>query len=314
VDVSSRIRQRLTELGLDQKDLAVAAQVTESYISQLLTRRKAPPAPDRTDIYEKISAFLKLPRTELAKLAQAQRLDEAKRKIAGQPKPLLRDLRELLLRKCAAGDRDEVRRIFEKEAFGALERLVTQKILEAAQRTAREELQREEGLRRMAEAGGRSYEQLRVIILEFLDTDALHVSTDSCVSILEPMIDSWEINLSTFSMEIVLNRRLTKGGRKRYEFAEQPRKDSEVLQPGFHEFLADKGMSGDATQAEIEFLKQLQVPGKRPTPLYYYRELQNLRDPLHFAPGGLKDDVTPARRIERPVKNTLGARLSTDRQ
>jgi hypothetical protein len=33
---------------------------------------------------------------------------------------------------------------------------------------------------------------------------------------------------------------------------------------------------------EIEFLKKLRFNGKRPTPLYYYRELQNLRDPLHF--------------------------------
>jgi hypothetical protein len=26
----------------------------------------------------------------------------------------------------------------------------------------------------------------------------------------------------------------------------------------------------------------LRFKGKRPTPLYYYRALQNLRDPLHF--------------------------------
>ncbi len=50
MDVSFVIRQRLVELGLEQKDLARAARVTESYISQLLTRRKAPPAPNRTDM------------------------------------------------------------------------------------------------------------------------------------------------------------------------------------------------------------------------------------------------------------------------
>ena len=44
MDVVLLIRQRLEELGLEQKDLARAAHVTESYISQLLTRRKAPPA------------------------------------------------------------------------------------------------------------------------------------------------------------------------------------------------------------------------------------------------------------------------------
>src|SRR3989442_3903932 len=46
-------------LGLEQKGLAAAAQVTESYISQLLARKKAPPAPGRTDIYDKMGKFLK---------------------------------------------------------------------------------------------------------------------------------------------------------------------------------------------------------------------------------------------------------------
>ena len=76
MDVSSVIRQRLVELGLDQKGLAAAAEVTESYISQLLTRKKLPPAPDRTDIYEKMAKFLKLPSDRLSKLAELQRLEE----------------------------------------------------------------------------------------------------------------------------------------------------------------------------------------------------------------------------------------------
>ena len=57
MDVRGVIKSRLEELGLEQKDLAAAAEVTESYVSQLLTRKKLPPAPDRTDIYEKLKAF-----------------------------------------------------------------------------------------------------------------------------------------------------------------------------------------------------------------------------------------------------------------
>ena len=53
MDMLFVIRHRMEELGLEQKDLATAAEVTESYISQLLTRKKAPPAPERTDIYSK---------------------------------------------------------------------------------------------------------------------------------------------------------------------------------------------------------------------------------------------------------------------
>ena len=49
MDVCQLIKRRLEELGLEQKDLAAAAEVTDSYISQLLARKKLPPAPDRTD-------------------------------------------------------------------------------------------------------------------------------------------------------------------------------------------------------------------------------------------------------------------------
>ena len=45
MDVALVIRQRLDELQLEQRDLARAAHVTESYVSQILTRKKAPPAP-----------------------------------------------------------------------------------------------------------------------------------------------------------------------------------------------------------------------------------------------------------------------------
>jgi transcriptional regulator with XRE-family HTH domain len=72
VDVCLVIKQRLEELGLEQRDLAAAAEVTESYISQLLTRKKLPPAPGRTDIYDKMGKFLKLPSGKLAKLAEHQ--------------------------------------------------------------------------------------------------------------------------------------------------------------------------------------------------------------------------------------------------
>jgi hypothetical protein len=43
-----------------------------------------------------------------------------------------------------------------------------------------------------------------------------------------------------------------------------------------------RDLSGGATEGEVAFLKRLRFDGRRPTPLYYYRELQSLRDPLHF--------------------------------
>jgi transcriptional regulator with XRE-family HTH domain len=284
VDVALLIKHRLKELGLEQKDLAAAAQVTESYISQLLAGKKAPPAPGRTDIYEKIGRVLRLPSGELSNLADLQRKEELRKKAAETPRPLFQECRELILRKCDSARQRELRRIFEKEPFGELERLVTQKLLDVAQGVAKEELQSEEWLRLMAQLSGRSYEQMRVAILEFLDTDVFSVSAGNCISFLDPMIDSWDIDLKTFGMGVVLNRRLTAGSLKRFEFAEQEPPRPLAVEPGLEQFLKDASLSGDATEEEIEFLKTLKFREKQPSPIYYYRELQNLRDPLHFPP------------------------------
>jgi len=293
MDVCLVIRERLARLGLEQKDLAAAAEVTESYISQLLTRKKLPPAPDRTDIYEKMGEFLKLSSGKLAKLAELQRKAELKKGFEDPPTPLLQEVRELVLRKCTPEKQQEIRAIFEKQPFGELERLVTQKLLDVIKRVAREELKNEKWLGSVARVSGRSYKQMRVMILEFLDTDVFHVSLENCVSFLDPLIDSWDIDLATFSMNIVLNRRFAPGHSKRLEFVEAESDRPSGGEPGLNAFLKDASLSGKVTPEEIEFLKRLSFNGKRPTPLYYYRELQNLRDPLHFSA------LTPARKAIR---------------
>jgi len=281
VDVCLLIRQRLQELGLEQKDLASAAEVTESYISQLLNRKKLPPAPDRTDIYEKMAAFLKLPSDRLSKLADLQRTEELKRNLGDPPTPLFREVRELILRKCVPDREKQIRAILEKQPFGELERLVTQKLLDVVKRVAKEELNSENGLHLVARLTSRSYEQVRVNLLEFLDTDIFNLSPQNCVSFLDPLIETWDVDLATFSMEVVLNRRLAPGDPKRFEFVEKP-PDPVELEAGLRAFLNDSSLSGTATKEEVDFLKKLRFNGKRPTSLYYYRELQNLRDPIHF--------------------------------
>ncbi len=282
MDICLVIKQRLERLGLEQKDLAAAAEVTESYISQLLTRKKSPPAPDRTDIYEKMGAFLKMSSGKLAKLAELQRREELKRDFEDPPAPLFQDVRELVLRKCPPEKQPHLRAIFEKQPLGELERLVTQTLLDVIKRVAREELKSAKWLRSVARHSRQSYKQMRVTILEFLDTDVFHLSAENCVSFLDPLIESWDIDLSTFDMEIVLDRRLAPGHSKRFAFVERGPDQPSGGEPGLDAFLKDASLSGTVTQEEIAFLKRLRFNGKRPTPLYYYRELQNLRDPLHF--------------------------------
>src|SRR5713226_896666 len=140
MDVPLVIKQRLEELGLEQRDLATAAEVTESYISQLLTRKKLPPAPERTDIYDRMETFLRLPSAQLSKLADHQRREVLKRNLEDPPTPLFKEVRELILRKCPPNKEKQIRAIFEKQPFGELERLVTQKLLDVVKRVAKEEL------------------------------------------------------------------------------------------------------------------------------------------------------------------------------
>ncbi len=288
MDLSSVLKQRLEQLGHEQRDLAAATQVTESYISQLLTRKKAPPAPERTDIYRKIEEFLKFRRGELAKLVELQRHEELKRKLADPPAPLFKEVRELVLRKCKPGKQKQVRTIFERQPFGELELLVTQKLLDVVKEVARHELDSESWLRLVGRLNNRSYEELRVSILEFLDTNVFNVSVQNCVSFLDPLIESWDVDLTTFSLEVVLNRRVAPGHVKKFAFVEQPQGAGED-ERGLKEFLQEASLSAGTTAEEIDFFKALRLSGRHPTPLFYYRELQTLRDPLHFrgpAPGG----------------------------
>jgi len=289
LDFSLLIRQRLRELGTEQRDLAAAAQVTESYISQLLTGKKAPPAPERTDIYDRMETFLRLPAGKLASLADLVRTAALKRKLADPPAPLFREVRELILRKCSPEKAQPIRAMFEKEPFGALERLVTQKLLDVAKRVTKQELDDENWLRLVAGLTDTSYEEMRVTALDFLETDVFNVSPENCLTFLDPLIESWDIDFSTFAMEIVLNHRLAPGHPRKFEFVE--RQHAEINEePGLLAFMQDPFLRGDATAEEIEFLRKLKFT-RRPTALYYYRELQNLRDPLHF----LRDPVVASR-------------------
>ena len=120
-------------------------------------------------------------------------------------------------------------------------------------------------------------------VLEFLDMDVFNITPDSCIAFLDPLIVSWDIDLVSFGIEVVLNRRIAPAHLKKFEFVEREISEPSDTYPGMLEFLKDRSLSGDATPDEVGFLKQLRFKdGRRPTPLYYYRELQNLRDPLHF--------------------------------
>jgi transcriptional regulator with XRE-family HTH domain len=284
MEIGELIKHRLEALGHEQRDLAAAAAVTESYVSQLLTGKKSLPAASRSDIYDKFETFLMMPPGTLAKFAETQRLAALRTKIAEPAAPLFKEIRELILHKANNAQAQQLRSMFSKEPFGEIERLITQKLLDVAQEVVRQEWKNENWLRVLARLNHTSYEEMRVVVLEFLDTDVLDLSVQNFIDFLDPLIKSWDIDLTTFAMTVVFSAELGREQSKHFEFVEK--KTRSPVNPGsadgFLEFLQNPAMSGDANQEEIEFLKRLRFKNKKPTALYYYRELQNFRDPLHF--------------------------------
>ncbi len=140
MDLAAVIRARLEQLGIEQRALAVAAEVTESYISQLLSNKKMPPASDRSDIYSKFAKILRLPAQQLAKVADSQRREALKQKVVEPPEALFKEFRQLILRKVVSGKRQQVTNIFDREPFGHFERFITQKLLDVAKCAASEGL------------------------------------------------------------------------------------------------------------------------------------------------------------------------------
>jgi hypothetical protein len=197
---------------------------------------------------------------------------------------LFKEFRQLILRKCTAAKRKQVTSIFEREPFGEFERFVTQKLLDIAKGVAKEELGDEKWIHRVAHLSGRSYEETRVSILEFLDTDVFHVSVEDCIAFLNPLIQSWDIEFESFGMDVVLNRKLSRDYFKRLEFREAQPGLTDEIQPGLEQFLKDETLNDGVTEEETNFLKGLRLNGRHPSPLYYYRELQNFRDPINFLP------------------------------
>lgn len=281
MDVAELIRIRLEKLGYEQQDLAAAVRVTPSFVSQLLNRKKRPPSPNRTGIYRKMEKFLKLQAGDLSKLADLENKQELKRRLDFPSIPLFAQVREQILAKCQPGKRKEIQQIFEKEPFGEIERIVTQKLLDVAKEVTREGWNNENWVRLVARANHKSYEEMRVLVLEFLDSDIFSLSIQNAIYFLRPLIQSWDLDLITFEMTVGLSVRPGEEQLKKFAFVEIA-SEPLVEEAGFTDFLRDSTLSGDVTEEEIKFLKQLKFQQKRPNALYYYRELQNIRDPLHF--------------------------------
>ncbi len=274
MDFAFVVSQRLQELRLGQRDLASAAEVTESYISQILRRKKLPPLPNRTDIYDKMSGLLGLPGEELARLAALQHRDEIDRTWRHSREARFGPMRELILGKCGRHQKT-MRASFEKDPFGELERLITRTLIEVIRDEGRVHARDETWLHSLAANAGASYRKMRVELIDLLDSDP-SASIGDFTPFVELLIRSWTFDLDDFILVV----RLTTGATRRFVFGEDARQKAERDPAPLRAFLRNPRLSGGLTAEEMDILRSLRVPST--TPLFYYHILKNLRDPLNF--------------------------------
>ena len=209
VPVGQLLRRRLRELNRTPRELAAAVKVSEGFIADLVAGRRRAPAPSRSDLYTPMAKFLRLHRNDLPTCARAE---HAIAPAARRPSP---EVRRLTLELCHQGTVRALTRRVARRDGAELECLIVQRLLGVAQGFVIRQLEDEAGLSVAAAREGRSYLELRMRLLDFLDATPDSVTARDYEDFVRPRIASWELDLETRAMRIVLRSREVAPRRRR---------------------------------------------------------------------------------------------------
>jgi hypothetical protein len=198
--VGELVRQRLKEIGRSSTQLAEAVQVPRSYIDDLIAGHRRPPLPGRTDIYLKMTSFLRLRRNDVATCARGERASALP---ARAPAPRVRDM---LLELCAPATAAALTRRRSARSAAELSDFF-QRVLDVAQSAVLRTLDDQIAVRLAAAERGSTYIEMRGRVLEFLDVTADTLTPEDLKEFLRPRIASWDVDLETGVLRVVLRTR-----------------------------------------------------------------------------------------------------------
>ena len=197
--VGELLRRRLREVNRSRDELAEVLEVPGAYLDDLISGARRPPLPGRTDIYQKMTSFLRLGRNDLAACAHAERAD-ATRGEAPAPEP---GVRRLLLELCEPGTAQVLERRRVRQGSAELAGFI-QRLLDVTQGAVRRLLDDQITLRLAAGARGTTYLELRLNVLEFLDATPDTLTTEDLTEFVQPRIARWDVNLETGVLWVAL--------------------------------------------------------------------------------------------------------------
>ena len=196
--IADLLRRRLREIGRSPHELAEAVQVPPEYIDDLMAGSRRPPLPARTDIYAKMTTFLRVGRNDVIACARAERAAVA----SGPVDPGSR-VRAQLLALCAPATARTLERRRTRGGSAELADLF-QRLLDVTQGSVRRTLDDQIGLRLAAAERGSTYLAMRFRVLEFLDVTADTLSPQDLREFVQPRIASWDVDLATGVLRVVL--------------------------------------------------------------------------------------------------------------
>lgn len=202
IKVRHLMRRRLTELKRTPAELADAMQVPVTYVTDLLAGRRAPPAPGRSEVYGRMTKFLRLHRNDLPSCARAEW--DAREATPRRPAAAVRTR---LLELCDPARARTVQRRLAVRGGGvgvALEILIADRLLEVSKGFVRRQLDDEAGIRIAASREGCDYAQMRMRLIDFLETTADTLTVEDFENFVRPRIGTWAVDLDTGTMRIVL--------------------------------------------------------------------------------------------------------------
>lgn len=194
--VGELVRRRLREIHRTPAQLAEAVGVTPAYIDELMSGTRRPPWPGRTDIYPRMTTFLRLSRQEITSRATAER------ELAGHDRGPSEAIAALVLELCEP----RTARTLARRAKRGRDELtgLLQRVLDVAQGSVRRSLDDQVGLRIAASEQNSTYLDKRLELLEFLDVGLEALTPDDLARFVRPRIARWDVDLKTGVLRVVL--------------------------------------------------------------------------------------------------------------
>lgn len=197
VTLGKVVRERLREIERSSEQLAEAVALPHRYVTELISGDRPPPLPARTDLYERMTRFLRLTRNDLADCALAER---AGLSLDRQPDPAVADE---ILALCNPETARQLRRRAKRDDDAEIIDLI-ERVLSVVCGTARRSLDSECGLRVAAARSGVAYAEIRFRVIEFLDKSPAMVTIADLDEFVRPQIALWDVDFPTGVLRVVL--------------------------------------------------------------------------------------------------------------